>query len=109
MLELLLSGLATTSLFWGYHGFTRRRQLQKWRHVATSCGLEVEKGYNTWGPGRLVLKARVGTQVVRLEARMDKETGTRIAVVVPGPPDFSGVNIRRDLHRLWRREIEVGD
>jgi HEAT repeat protein len=109
MLELVLSALAATGLPWGCYSFVRSRRLQKWRQIVGSCGLEVEGSSSIWGLGGLALKARAGLLDVRIDRRNNKENSVRLAVVIPGPPDFSSVKICRSLNRLWRREIEVGD
>jgi len=57
----------------------------------------------------LALKGRAGPLEVRIERILDRENGVRLAVVIPGPPEFSSVKICPELYRLWRRELKVGD
>jgi len=110
MLELVLSAVAGgCGILVGGRGLKRRRRLQDWRRALEGAGLEVGKGGGVWSPQRLMLQGKAGTLEVRIESTRDQEKDVRLAILVPGPPDFPQVKIRRELHRLFRREIEVGD
>lgn len=86
-----------------------RWHLRAWQEAATACGLQVEEITSPWAM-RLRLKARAGPVEVRIEDPQRKDVGVQITVVVPGPPGFSGVRIRREQNkRKGAREIEVGD
>jgi hypothetical protein len=88
----------------------QRRRLRRWRDAVTACGLEVAE---TSSPAawRLRLAARAWPVEVRIEEASKRNVGTKVVVVVPGPPGFSAVRIRRELENPlpWGREIEVGD
>src|SRR4051794_11435702 len=80
--------------------------LRNWRSAAESCGLRVEEISSAWA-WRMALRARAEPLAVRIEG---SRHGTRVVVVVPGPPGFSGVRIRREsLRPRGAREIELGD
>ena len=59
----------------------------------------------TWG---WKLQGQAGPLEVRITTRIDKET-SQVVAVIPGPPGFSEVSIRREDQTPWKtREIEVG-
>jgi len=82
-----------------------RLRLRFWRDAAESCGLHVEE-VSSYAARRLKIEARVGP----MEVRIEDGKGYPARVAVAGPPGFSGVRIRRELHEAsGSREIEVGD
>ncbi len=89
---------------------TQRRRLRTWLEAAASCGLEVVE---TPSPGvwrRLKLAARAASVEVLIQDSTSKSYSTLLVVKVPGPPGFTGMRLRRELHRTSpTREIEVGD
>jgi HEAT repeat protein len=105
---LLLGGLL-------YGGGTLRdilqsqaRRLRMWRNAATACGLSVVGSTSAWA-GRLKLEAKAGLLEVRIESAQPVNVGTRIVAVVPGPPGFREVRIRRETWGQEMPEIETGD
>jgi hypothetical protein len=85
---------------------SRARRRRLWRDAAAACGLTVV-GTSVW-PRRLKLAARAGPIEVRIEGTQ-QNIGTRIVVMVPGPPGFGNVKIRREVGEQGAREIEIGD
>src|SRR6185295_17841389 len=88
--------------------FLVRRRLQVWRDVAEACGLKVLGFSNPWAGG-MDLEAQDGPLKVQI---FPANQGARVVAMIPGPPGFPGVKIRREAsnpHPEWMREIEVGD
>jgi len=88
--------------------FLVRRRLQVWRDVAEACGLKVLNFSNPWAGG-MDLEAQDGPLKVQI---FPANQGARVVAMIPGPPGFPGVKIRREAsnpHPEWMREIEVGD
>ncbi len=85
---------------------SRARRLRLWRDAAAACGLTV--GSTSVWPRRLKLAARAGPIEVRIEGTQ-QNLGTRIVLVVSGPPDFGSVKIRREVGEPGAREVEIGD
>ena len=85
-------------------GLLRRRSLQVWEDAAASSGLRLL----VTSRRPLAIQAREGPLEVRIEK--SPVIGARVVIVVPGPPGFSAVRIRREMNQsLWKSEIEVGD
>jgi HEAT repeat protein len=85
-----------------------RRRLQAWRNAVEACGLNV---LTTSKPRsrKMRLEARGGPLEVRIRPA---RRGARVVAVIPGPPGFSGVRIRREVPHMPPgsvREIEIGD
>lgn len=110
MLELVLSALAGgCGILLGGRGLKRRRRLQGWQRALERGGLAVAEGAGVWTPQRLMLKGRAGPLEIRIESTRGQEKGARIAILVPGPPDFPLVKIRRDARcSQGRRFAERG-
>jgi HEAT repeat protein len=86
-----------------------RLRVERWQASVTFSGLEVVEKSGSYHGG-LRLKARNGALEVRIEGSgRSQKVGTRIVVVVPGPPGFSGVRIRRETATISTREVEIGD
>jgi len=84
-----------------------RERLEVWQGVAAADGLHVVESSGSWA-WRPVLKAEAGPLEVRFEDA--GRYGTRVVVVVPGPPGFWGVRLRREQGKPSRApEIEIGD
>jgi HEAT repeat protein len=84
----------------------RHRRLQLWRETLAQCGLTEVKssGFWVWRPK---LMARSGLfKIWIIDAR---GKGDEVKVVIEGPEGFSDVKLRRQIFKLWTREIEVGD
>ncbi|HEY7215904.1 MAG TPA: HEAT repeat domain-containing protein [Thermoanaerobaculia bacterium] len=84
-------------------------RLRMWRDAATACNLNVVRSTRAWA-WRLRLEAKAGPLEVRIEGAQPGNVGTQIVVVVPRPPGFREVRIRRET---WGQrgmpEIETGD
>ncbi len=82
------------------------RRLRIWQKAVALCKVsEVESsGFWDW---RAKLTARSGPIEVRITDAGGE--GNRVMVVVEGAEGFSVLKLRRQLLKLWRREIEVGD
>jgi hypothetical protein len=98
------------ALWSAWSGIRHNRQvLQDWQYAAMACGLRVEEISSPWAM-RSRLEARAGPIKVRIEDPQRRDAGVQVTVVVPGPPGFSGVRIRREQNRpKGIREIEIGD
>ena len=93
---------------WGSIRLSRRR-LRRWREAATASGLTVEEISNDWS-WALRIKAREGPLEVRIEQpSRARDHDCSIAVLVPGPPGFSGIRIRPEAKRFGAHEVEIGD
>lgn len=79
-----------------------------WRHierVANQSLDEVKVSSQPWGA---MLQGRAGALTVRM-ADFQRHKGAQVVVEIPGPPGFSELSIRREIHIPWKtREIEVG-
>lgn len=87
-----------------WHGIRGKKQ-KAWQEVAVSCGLEIVETYTFLRP---VLKARAGRLTVWIEAYRDGNRSCQIAVVIPGPPEFSMVRLLPES-QTRAREIKIGD
>jgi len=84
----------------------RRRRLEVWQGVAAASGLRVVESPSLRARPQ-VLKALAGPVEVRFED--SRRYGTRVVVVVPGPPGFSDVTIHREPGQPSGPPVEVGD
>jgi HEAT repeat protein len=92
-------------LLWG--GFVQNhRRLQLWRDAVALCRLTEEKssGFFAW---RAKLTARSGPIEIRITDARGK--GDQVKVVIEGAEGFSAVELRRQILKLWKDEIEIGD
>jgi hypothetical protein len=82
------------------------RHLRRWRTVLAHLNLkETESsGFGSW---RATLQARTGDLNIWL-TNLSGEAD-RVLVTIEGPPGFSIVKLRRQILKLWTREIELGD
>ena len=102
MLEYVLFGaLGGAGLCAGF--VVQRRRLRAWQKAVSTCGLQVVET-SVW---KQQLTARAGPLEVTIEACSRTGQSARILVRVPGAPDFSSLNIRREP--LLAQEIESGD
>lgn len=84
-------------------------RLQIWRKALQDCGLRLEEISSPMEP-RLKLQAQGGQLEVRIQAAGRSRSSLRITIVMPGPPGFAGVRIRREHYRPeGRREVEIGE
>ena len=84
-------------------------RLQMWRETVAGCGLHLEEVSSALA-FRVNLRARGGLLEVRIRATGRSGASLRITVVIPGPPGFAGMRIRREHYRpAGAREIEVGE
>ena len=84
-----------------------RWRTRYWHGIATDCGLNavIISGL-AWG---LKLYGQAGPLAVRIAGSQHNKGGTQVVVVIPGPPGFSEVSIRREYQAPWKtHEIEVG-
>jgi len=110
MWGLVLSAVAGGGLLWGGVRAHRQQRMQVWQDAVELCGLAVEERSGLWGAGVQELKARSESLEVRIDDGGGRRGGTRVAVVISGAPDFSGVKIRREVYKpAWGREIEIGE
>jgi HEAT repeats len=83
-----------------------RKRLRLWQRALEQCKVtEVESsGFWAW---RAALTARSGA----IEMRVSSSSGgdDRVALEIAGPEIFSVLKLRRQILKLWTREIEVGD
>jgi HEAT repeat protein len=80
-------------------------RLQIWHGAATACGLSLVESPNPW-----VWRLKLETGADPIEARFEGiNSGTRAVVVIPGPPGFGGVEIRRQEGEPGADEFEIGD
>jgi hypothetical protein len=86
---------------------SHQRRLQAWQDAAVSYGLQIMKVQDD--PSQPRLEALAGRLWVRIEISDDGTQFMRIAVVVPGPPDFIVVRIRPESTVPAEGEIEIGD
>ncbi len=78
-----------------------------WLQVAAAHGLQVPAS-PSYRESRPVLRAWAGPIEVRFEESL--HNGSRITVVVPGPPGFVGIKVLREPDKPWgATELEVGD
>lgn len=84
-------------------------RLQYLQRVMKSCGLRVLE-VSTPFAVRKKLKAQGGPLEVRIKGSISDIGAIQLAIVIPGPPGFSGMRLRREVYKPWgAREIEVGD
>jgi HEAT repeat protein len=101
---VLLVGASAASVYQ-----TQSARLRIWRKAITDCGLRLERVSSAMA-FRLKLRARGGPLEVRLQATRRSGSSVRITIVIPGPPGFAGVRIRREHYRPeGEREIEIGE
>lgn len=106
-LRLAPIGLGLVASLWDSLVYNRER-LWRWRGAVAACRLNVEEVSSTMTL-RLRLMARAGPVQVWLEY-VGGGKGTQVRVMVPGPPGFVGVRLRREIHKpSGAREIEIGD
>lgn len=82
-----------------------RKRMRAWQRAAESCGLhgKIVRGFRS----RIVARNRLGT--VRIGPSGFGGTAVRIAVEVPGPPEFREMMILPQTAVLERQEIHIGD
>jgi HEAT repeat protein len=99
--------LIGTGLFLG--SFLYKHWLRHhFQSAAASCGLRVVKVSNLWAPTKLT--AQAGPLEVRIVTSLRGKSDIHVVVVIPGPPGFSGLKLRRESSKPYgAREIEVGD
>lgn len=112
MWELLLPALpvliASGGAFWSIRQHNHWR-LRTWQDAAEWSDLRVEEVSGPWA-WRVSLRAKGGPLAMRVEQTRRYNQGSLITVMVPGPPGFAGMRIRRERHRpRGLREIELGD
>jgi hypothetical protein len=114
MLEALLPPvLASAAIFFWIWQYRRQSRQKLWRRAVALCNLQGDQTPDApaW---RFKLPLPGGPAPVWLEVRFEDslrlEGRTRIVVVIPGPPDFFKVRIRREQPQLREMsEIEIGD
>jgi HEAT repeat protein len=107
-MDPVIPSLVGTGFFLGRFLYKYWR-LQYLQRVLTSCGLRVLE-VSTPFALRKRLKAQGGSLEVRVKGSLRGPLGIQVAIVIPGPPGFSGMRLRRELYKpLGAREIEVGD
>lgn len=84
-----------------------RWRFRHWQSVAADCSLHVVSASGlAW---RLTLRAQAGPLMVGFTGSRHNMGGTQVAIVIPGPPGFSEVSIRREYQAPWKtHEIEIG-
>jgi len=102
---LVVGGFFVCSFLYGQ--YSRHRRLQYWQGIAKLCHLHVVKVFRwVWG---LTLQGRAEPLEVWITGSLRSKSGTQIVVMIPGPPGFSEVSIRRESQTPWKTcKIEVG-
>ena len=84
----------------------KHRRLKLWREALAQCGLTEVKssGFWVWRPKLMARSGPIDVQIADARGK-----GDEVKVVIEGPEGFSAVKLRRQILKLWTREIEVGD
>jgi plasmid stability protein len=93
-------------LFYGYL-FSRWR-LRSWQRMAMQCAKQGHlHGVKVYGwAWKWEIQGQAGPLKVKIASTRHN---SQVVIVIPGPPDFSEVSIRRESKTLWKtREIEIG-
>ncbi len=109
-MDPIIPALATGGvLLYGYM-FSRWRFLS-WQRMARQC---VERGrlqgvkVSGWA-GKWEIQGQAGRLQVRISATGFDRSTSQVVIVIPGPPGFSEISIRREDQNPWKtREIETG-
>ncbi len=84
-----------------------RWRARYWLGIAEDCGLqEVKISGLAWS---MKLQGQAGPLKVRFAGSSHNKGGTQVVVVIPGPPGFFEVSVRREYQAPWKtHELEVG-
>jgi hypothetical protein len=82
------------------------RHLKRWRTALAQLNLTETESSSLWS-WRATLRVRTGDLNIWL-TNLSGEAD-RVLVTIEGPPGFSIVKLRRQILKLWTREIELGD
>ena len=106
-MDPILPALAVSAVVLTGYAYVHRRVLY-WQHIKRIANQHLpEVKLSIWGRG-LVLQGQEGLLKV-LIAGSPLNKGAQVRIVIPGPPGFSKVSIRREDQTPWKtREIEVG-
>ena len=108
-MDPFLPALAAGGILLGGYVYNRWRFLA-WQRMAEQCARKGDLREVKLSSGTLEwkLQGQAGPLKVQITSRMGKGS-SQVVIVIPGPPGFSEVSIRREDQAPWKtREIEVG-